>query len=165
MHIDVGVMTYNGLETCIINCSAYDDDSGISATTCGDGCVTADSLDDEVSSCFSKDASGSSFSSHCLSKQEEHSLDELGTPIAIHLLPFKAKKPITYTLSASDIENMKKKFAKLLLGYDTSGGARGVCAALALSNGIINLSGTLLEAIYFVYIVVSLCSLIMTEKR
>ncbi|AQK54538.1 Rop guanine nucleotide exchange factor 14 [Zea mays] len=136
------VMTYNGLETCIINCSAYDDDSGISATTCGDGCVTADSLDDEVSSCFSKDASGSSFSSHCLSKQEEHSLDELGTPIAIHLLPFKAKKPITYTLSASDIENMKKKFAKLLLGYDTSGGARGVCAALALSNGIINLSAT-----------------------
>ncbi|PWZ26118.1 Rop guanine nucleotide exchange factor 14 [Zea mays] len=136
------VMTYNGLETCIINCSAYDDDSGISATTGGDGCVTTDSLDDEVSSCFSKDASGSSFSSHCLSKQEEHSLDELGTPIAIHLLPFKAKKPITYTLSASDVENMKKKFAKLLLGYDTSGGARGVCAALALSNGIINLSAT-----------------------
>ncbi|XP_066328291.1 rop guanine nucleotide exchange factor 14-like [Miscanthus floridulus] len=136
------VMTYNGLETCIINSSAYDDDSAISATTGGDGCVTTDSLDDEVSSCSSKDASGSSFSSHCLSKQEEHSLDELGTPIAIHLLPFKGKKPITYTLSASDIENMKEKFAKLLLGDDTSGGARGVCAALALSNGIINLSAT-----------------------
>ncbi|CAN6246433.1 unnamed protein product [Urochloa humidicola] len=136
------VMTYNGLETCIINSSAYDDDSGISATTGGDGCVTTDSLDDEVSSCSSKDASGSSFSSHCLSKQEEHLLDELGTPIAVHLLPFKGKKPITYTLSALDIENMKEKFAKLLLGDDTSGGARGVCTALALSNGIINLSAT-----------------------
>ncbi|CAO2047828.1 unnamed protein product [Urochloa humidicola] len=106
------VMTYNGLETCIINSSAYDDDSGISATTGGDGCVTTDSLDDEVSSC------------------------------SIHLLPFKGKKPITYTLSALDIENMKEKFAKLLLGDDTSGGARGVCTALALSNGIINLSAT-----------------------
>jgi len=136
------VMTYNGLETCIINSSVYDDDSGISATTGGDGCVTNDSLDDEVSSCSSKDASGSSFSSHCLSKQEEHSLDELGTPIAVHLLPFKGKKPITYTLSASDIENMKEKFSKLLLGDDTSGGARGVCTALALSNGITNLSAT-----------------------
>ncbi|PWZ22995.1 hypothetical protein Zm00014a_022782 [Zea mays] len=138
----LGVVTYNGLETCIINSSAYDDDSGISATTGGDGCITTDSLDDEVSSCSSKDASGSSFTSHCLSKQEEHSLDELGTPMAIHLLPFKGKKTITYTLSASDIENMKEKFAKLLLGDDTSGGARGVCAALALSNGIINLSAT-----------------------
>ena len=156
-------MTYNGLETCIINSSVYDDDSGISATTGGDGCVTNDSLDDEVSSCSSKDASGSSFSSNCLSKQEEHSLDELGTPIAVHLLPFKGKKPITYTLSASDIENMKEKFAKLLLGDDTSGGARGVCTALALSNGITNLSGILLGAIYFVHIVVSLCSLILTK--
>nr|CAB3450802.1 unnamed protein product [Digitaria exilis] len=136
------VMTYNGLESCIMNSSAYDDDSGISATSGGDGCVTTDSLDDEVSSCSSKDASGSSVSSHCLSKQEEHLLDELGTPIAVHLLPFKGKKPITYTLSASDIENMKEKFAKLLLGDDTSGGARGVCTALALSNGIINLSAT-----------------------
>ncbi|KAF8750202.1 hypothetical protein HU200_012456 [Digitaria exilis] len=136
------VMTYNGLESCIMNSSAYDDDSGISAITGGDGCVTTDSLDDEVSSCSSKDASGSSVSSHCLSKQEEHLLDELGTPIAVHLLPFKGKKPITYTLSASDIENMKEKFAKLLLGDDTSGGARGVCTALALSNGIINLSAT-----------------------
>ncbi|WVZ74031.1 hypothetical protein U9M48_022261 [Paspalum notatum var. saurae] len=136
------MMTYNGLETCIINSSTYDDDSGISATTGGDGCATTDSLDDEVSSCSSKDASGSSFSSHCLGKQEEHSLDELGTPMAVHLLPFKGKKPITYTLSALDIENMKEKFAKLLLGDDSSGGARGVCTALALSNGIINLSAT-----------------------
>lgn len=135
------VMTYNGLETCIINSSTYDDDSGISATTGGDGCLNTDSLD-EVSSCSSKDASGSSFSSNCLCKQEEHFLDELGTPISVHLLPFKGKKPITYTLSASDIESMKEKFAKLLLGDDTSGGARGVCTALALSNGIINLSAT-----------------------
>lgn len=138
-------MTYNGLEACIINSSSYDDDSGISATTGADGCVTTDSLDDEVSSCSSsKDVCGSSFSSHCLSlskQDDEHSLSELGTPSSVHLLPLKGKNPITYTLSASDIENMKEKFAKLLLGDDSSGGARGVCAALALSNAITNLSG------------------------
>ncbi|BAF09766.1 rop guanine nucleotide exchange factor 14 [Oryza sativa Japonica Group] len=140
------VMTYNGLESCIINSSSYDDDSGLSATTGADGCVTTDSVDDEVSSCSSsKDVSSSSFSSQChpLRKQEEHSLYELDTLSAVHLLPLKGKKPITYTLSASDIETMKEKFGKLLLGDDASGGARGVCAALALSNAIINLSATI----------------------
>jgi hypothetical protein len=136
-------MTYNGLEACLINSSSYDDDGGISATTGADGCVTTDSLDDEVSSCSSKDVCGSSFSSHCLKQDEVHSLCELGTPSSVHLLPLKGKKPITYTLSASDIENMKEKFAKLLLGDDSSGGARGVCTALALSNAITNLSGIL----------------------
>uniref|UniRef100_A0A0E0CQ99 PRONE domain-containing protein n=1 Tax=Oryza meridionalis TaxID=40149 RepID=A0A0E0CQ99_9ORYZ len=140
------VMTYNGLESCIINSSSYDYDSGLSATTGADGCVTTDSVDDEVSSCSSsKDVSSSSFSSQChpLSKQQEHSLYELDTLSAVHLLPLKGKKPITYTLSASDIETMKEKFGKLLLGDDASGGARGVCAALALSNAIINLSATI----------------------
>ncbi|XP_062220031.1 rop guanine nucleotide exchange factor 14-like isoform X2 [Phragmites australis] len=139
-------MTYSGLESRIINSPSYDEDSGISATTGADDCVATDSLDDEVSSCSSsKDACGSSFSSHCLSlhKQEnEHSLYELGTPSAVHPLPFRGKKPITYNLSASDIEYMKEKFAKLLLGGDNSGGARGVCTALALSNAITNLSAT-----------------------
>jgi hypothetical protein len=162
-------MTYNGLEACLINSSSYDDDGGISATTGADGCVTTDSLDDEVSSCSSsKDVCGSSFSSHCLKQDEEHSLCELGTPSSVHLLPLKGKKPITYTLSASDIENMKEKFAKLLLGDDSSGGARGVCTALALSNAITNLSGILssmlkLKVIHvtsmFVYV-----SFIMTQR-
>jgi hypothetical protein len=149
MSTDVGVTTYNGLESCIFNSSSCDEDSGISATTGVDGCVTTDSLEDEVSSCSSsKDVYGSSFSSQCLplSKQEEHSLYELDTLDSVHLLPIKGKNPITYTLSASDIETMKEKFARLLLGDDVSGGARGVCAALALSNGITNLSGILVHS-------------------
>jgi hypothetical protein len=136
----VGVMTYNGLEACIINSSSYDD-SGISATTGADGCVTTDSLDDEVSSCSSSKDVCDSSSSHCLKQDDEHPLSELGTPNSVQLLTLKGKKPITYTLSPSDIENMKEKFAKLLLGDDSSGGARGVCTALALSNAITNLSG------------------------
>jgi hypothetical protein len=38
----------------------------------------------------------------------------LGTPIAIHILHFKVKKPITYTLSASNIENMKEKICEAI---------------------------------------------------
>lgn len=39
---------------------------------------------------------------------------------------------------------MKERFAKLLLGEDMSGGGKGVCTALAISNAITNLSGWLL---------------------
>ncbi|KAK4478816.1 hypothetical protein RD792_014316 [Penstemon davidsonii] len=40
------------------------------------------------------------------------------------------------------IEMMKERFAKLLLGEDMSGGGNGVCTALAISNAITNLSAT-----------------------
>lgn len=43
---------------------------------------------------------------------------------------------------------MKERFAKLLLGEDMSGGGKGVCTALAISNAITNLSGDIL---YFSY--------------
>ncbi|CAH9122810.1 unnamed protein product, partial [Cuscuta epithymum] len=39
---------------------------------------------------------------------------------------------------ASDMELMKERFAKLLLGEDMSGGGKGVSSALALSNAITN---------------------------
>ncbi|KAM3374988.1 rop guanine nucleotide exchange factor 12 [Capsicum galapagoense] len=42
----------------------------------------------------------------------------------------------------SDMELMKEKFAKLLLGEDMSGGGKGVSSALALSNAITNLSAS-----------------------
>lgn len=40
-----------------------------------------------------------------------------------------------------EVELMKERFAKLLLGEDMSGGGKGVCTALAISNAITNLSG------------------------
>ncbi|MCD7467160.1 hypothetical protein HAX54_004436 [Datura stramonium] len=43
---------------------------------------------------------------------------------------------------ASDMEMMKEKFAKLLLGEDMSGGGKGVSSALALSNAITNLAAS-----------------------
>lgn len=43
----------------------------------------------------------------------------------------------------SDMELMKERFAKLLLGEDMSGGGKGVSSALALSNAITNLSASI----------------------
>ncbi|KAK4344260.1 hypothetical protein RND71_037354 [Anisodus tanguticus] len=43
---------------------------------------------------------------------------------------------------ASDMEMMKERFAKLLLGEDMSGGEKGVPSALALSNAITNLAAS-----------------------
>ena len=41
----------------------------------------------------------------------------------------------------ADLDLMKEKFAKLLLGEDMSGTGKGVSSALALSNAITNLAG------------------------
>lgn len=40
------------------------------------------------------------------------------------------------------MDQMKERFAKLLLGEDMSGGGKGVSSALALSNAFTNLAGT-----------------------
>ncbi|CAN0901562.1 Rho guanine nucleotide exchange factor 8 [Linum grandiflorum] len=42
----------------------------------------------------------------------------------------------------SDLDLMKEKFGKLLLGEDMSGGGKGVSSALALSNAITNLAAS-----------------------
>nr|XP_010907363.1 rop guanine nucleotide exchange factor 2 [Elaeis guineensis] len=42
----------------------------------------------------------------------------------------------------SELEMMKEKFSKLLLGEDMSGSGKGVCSAVALSNAITNLYAT-----------------------
>lgn len=41
---------------------------------------------------------------------------------------------------------MKEKYTKLLLGEDMSGGGKGVCTAVAISNAITNLYGTYVRA-------------------
>nr|GMD95509.1 kinesin-like protein KIN-7K, chloroplastic isoform X1 [Ipomoea batatas] len=45
--------------------------------------------------------------------------------------------------SLSEVEMMKERFSKLLLGEDMSGCGNGVCTALAISNAITNLCGTI----------------------
>lgn len=48
----------------------------------------------------------------------------------------------------SDLETMKEKFAKLLLGEDITGGTKGVSTALALSNAITSLAGCLFAPMF-----------------
>ncbi|KAK7858590.1 rop guanine nucleotide exchange factor 5 [Quercus suber] len=43
----------------------------------------------------------------------------------------------------SEMDMMKERFAKLLLGEDMSGSGKGVCSALAISNAITNLCATI----------------------
>lgn len=52
------------------------------------------------------------------------------------------EKPEKRETELSEVEMMKERFAKLLLGEDMSGGGKGVCTALAISNAITNLSAT-----------------------
>ncbi|XP_068646137.1 rop guanine nucleotide exchange factor 1-like [Aristolochia californica] len=52
------------------------------------------------------------------------------------------EKPEKRETDLSEAEMMKERFAKLLLGEDMSGGGKGVCTALAISNAITNLSAT-----------------------
>lgn len=40
-----------------------------------------------------------------------------------------------------ELELMKEKFSKLMLGEDMSGGGKGVCTAVAITNAITNLYG------------------------
>jgi hypothetical protein len=42
----------------------------------------------------------------------------------------------------ADAEMVREKFSKLLLGEDMSGTGKGVSSALALSNAITNLAGS-----------------------
>ncbi|XP_024963265.1 rop guanine nucleotide exchange factor 14-like [Cynara cardunculus var. scolymus] len=130
------IMTYNGLESCILNANSYEDESVASK---GDGFPT-DSPDEDTSSCCSSNnPSGSSFSQWTTMKRDEHGLDEW--EYSDSPSPFIAKEKPSYAVQFSDVEVMKEKFAKLLLGEDTTGGRNGASTALALSNAITNLAG------------------------
>ncbi|KAG4379931.1 hypothetical protein GLYMA_16G076100v4 [Glycine max] len=132
-------MTYNGLDNCIPDNRSYGDES---RTSRGDGCIT-DSFndDDDSSSSSSKDAFGS-FSSKCFAmKRDEQELEEW--EIAESPQHFYVKDKSAFDVAnCSDVEAMKEKFAKLLLGGDVTGGAKGLNTALALSTAITNLAVT-----------------------
>ncbi|XP_052210763.1 rop guanine nucleotide exchange factor 14 isoform X2 [Diospyros lotus] len=130
-------MTYNGLESCILNSHSYENESG---TSRGDGCAT-DSLDD-ASSCSSSNNIFGSFSSRwTMMKRDEHGLDEWEVTESPH--HFYVKEKPNYSVQFSDVEMMKERFAKLLLGEDITGGCKGVSTALAISNGITTLAASI----------------------
>ncbi|KAK7274443.1 hypothetical protein RIF29_15531 [Crotalaria pallida] len=60
-------------------------------------------------------------------RNQRHSLDD---------------KPDVLDILESELEMMRERFAKLLLGEDMSGGGKGVCTAVTVSNSITNLYAT-----------------------
>ncbi|KAJ4954267.1 hypothetical protein NE237_011050 [Protea cynaroides] len=52
------------------------------------------------------------------------------------------KKHNDHEVTEADMEIMKERFSKLLLGEDMSGSGKGVCTAVAISNAITNLYAT-----------------------
>ncbi|KAK4374262.1 hypothetical protein RND71_004939 [Anisodus tanguticus] len=115
------ITTYDGLESCILNSQIYDNESGTSRG------VTDSLYDDNSSSSSSNNAFGSFSYDGNFSSNPQH---------------FYVKEKPAYTTQLSDVETMKEKFAKLLLGEDVTGGIKGVSTALALSNAITNLAAS-----------------------
>ncbi|CAN1215646.1 Rop guanine nucleotide exchange factor 12 [Linum perenne] len=60
----------------------------------------------------------------------------------LHNVAATAAATTNITTSQAEMEQVKEKFAKLLLGEDMSGGGKGVSSALALSNAITNLAAS-----------------------
>ncbi|XP_022940821.1 LOW QUALITY PROTEIN: rop guanine nucleotide exchange factor 14-like [Cucurbita moschata] len=131
------IVTFNGLESCVLNNQAYENESRSSRA---DECTT-DSLEDHDSSCSSsKDACGSSSSKWLAMHRDEQDLDEWELPESPQ--HFYMKEKPDYTVQVSDVEAMKEKFTKLLLGEDVTGGQKGLSSALSLSNAITNLAAS-----------------------
>ncbi|KAK6946568.1 PRONE domain, partial [Dillenia turbinata] len=134
---DAGIMTYDGLENCILNSQSNEIESG---TSRGDEFVT-DSFDGDCLSCSSsKDAFGS-FSSKWISlKRDKQEPDEW--EISESPQHFHVKQKPAYAIQVADVDTMKEKFAKLLLGDDITGGGKGLASALALSSAITGLAAS-----------------------
>ncbi|XP_044508094.1 rop guanine nucleotide exchange factor 5-like [Mangifera indica] len=71
--------------------------------------------------------------------------DEMGRAEKIHFDDLTFKKPGSLI---SDMDMMKERFAKLLLGEDMSGSGKGVCTALAISNSITNLCASIFAQLW-----------------
>ncbi|GAB4834850.1 hypothetical protein Ancab_033119 [Ancistrocladus abbreviatus] len=130
------IMTYDGLESCILNSDSYRNESGTSK----EYGFTTDSVEEDDASCSSsKDAFGS-FVPQWIMKKDNQETDEWDIPASPQ--QFYVREKPTYVLQFSDLDAMKETFAKLLLGADVTGGCKGVTTALALSNGITNLAAS-----------------------
>jgi len=126
-------MTYDGLESCILNSQSYRVHGNINRE---DEYPTDE--EEETSCSSSKDAYGSFFADWTTKRETEETDEWSGTESPQH---FHVKEKPAYAIQFSDVEAMKEKFALLLLGEDVTGGRKGITSALAISNAITNLAG------------------------
>uniref|UniRef100_A0A0D9XG88 PRONE domain-containing protein n=1 Tax=Leersia perrieri TaxID=77586 RepID=A0A0D9XG88_9ORYZ len=117
--------------------SASEDDAG-SDRCCGSYSPSADVSESETSSDVTSTPTTRRFASS--SRGLASSSSSLPTPTSAAALFLSSSKPPSADIS--EVDMMKERFAKLLLGEDMSGSGKGVCTALAISNAITNLSAT-----------------------
>lgn len=131
--------------------SSDDDVSDQQSERCGSYSLSADVSESE--SCSSSSFSGRRFDAEGASSSMTSSPRPVargfGFPVPVMVPVIGGKdvvvwdeKPDKSDTDLSEVEMMKERFAKLLLGEDMSGGGKGVCTALAISNAITNLSAT-----------------------
>ncbi|KAG2644990.1 rop guanine nucleotide exchange factor 1-like [Panicum virgatum] len=116
------------------------EDEAASERCCGSYSPSADVSESETSSDCSAPTTRrftSSSSASATVSRLASSSSSLPTPASA--AAFYLSKPAS---DLSEIDMMKERFAKLLLGEDMSGSGKGVCTALAISNAITNLSAT-----------------------
>ncbi|VAH06076.1 unnamed protein product [Triticum turgidum subsp. durum] len=130
--------------------TSVSDESSEAEAQCCSSSSTAPSLHDTVD--FSRTASDvSTFSDRSV----DHSgpfgtaavsklIGGRGSPAAaLSRLSMKPRADVLDRRSAEDeLDLVKERFSKLLLGEDMSGGGKGVCTAVAISNAITNLYAT-----------------------
>ncbi|CAN6332851.1 unnamed protein product [Urochloa humidicola] len=115
--------------------------------------LTADSADDEgrrgSSSSASSEAASSSVS-YTYTPPDDWEKVAIKTCVSADVVKDEKKPPRAGDAPAADkhgraseMEMMKERFSKLLLGEDMSGSGKGVCTALAISNAITNLCATI----------------------
>ncbi|KAM6581251.1 hypothetical protein CsatA_005025 [Cannabis sativa] len=133
--------------------SVSSDDEAVSdqqSERCGSYSLSADVSESESCSSFSCrrfDAEGASSSMSSSPRPMAADKFPFSLPVMLPFIGGKGlvswdHKPQKRDTELSEVELMKERFAKLLLGEDMSGGGKGVCTALAISNAITNLSAT-----------------------
>ncbi|KAK9061131.1 hypothetical protein SSX86_018311 [Deinandra increscens subsp. villosa] len=134
---DLTVWVYEALvNTQMENSGGFEFDSFDSGTTSSNSSNSATSSKESCSS--SAPLSWPIRKAQMISKCDDVSAEKLKTSTCFDG-EFKTKKRGT---QVSEMEMMKERFGKLLLGEDMSGSGKGVCTALAISNAITNLCAT-----------------------
>ncbi|KAK9716057.1 hypothetical protein RND81_06G208600 [Saponaria officinalis] len=129
-----GIITYDGLESCILNSQSFVNAKTIS----GEKGYPTESFEEEETSCSSNKDDSVSFYSDWIKKRSNEETTEWG----VHESPEQFYARGAYATQFSDVEAMKEKFAKLLLGEDVTGGRKGKTSALAICNAITNLAAS-----------------------
>ncbi|KAK9699096.1 hypothetical protein RND81_08G152400 [Saponaria officinalis] len=128
------IITYDGLESCILNSQSYVNTNAIS----GKSGYSIKSSEEEETSCSSSKEACRSFDSDWVTKRgnvETNEWDKLETSELFY-------GGGAYVTRFSDVEAMKETFSKLLLGEDITGGCKGKTSAVAISNAITNLAAS-----------------------